>query len=84
MLILLVIASLGMFITGIMKYNEFQREKVALEIEKEALKDEIDELKYLIDCPMDYDYIVRVAREKLGLYLPDETIYYNDYNDKKK
>lgn len=84
MLILLVIASLGMFITGIMKYNEFQREKAALEIEREALKDEIDELKYMIDCPMDYDYIVRVAREKLGLYLPDETIYYNDYNDKKK
>ena len=84
MLALLIITSLGMFITGVMKYNEFQREKSLLEKEKAALTDEIDELKYLIDCPMDYDYIVRVAREKLGLYLPDETIYYNDYNDTKK
>ena len=84
MLALLVVTSLGMFITGVMKYNEFKREKEVLEKEKAALAEEIDELRYLIDCPMDYDYIVRVAREKLGLYLPDETIYYNDYNDNKK
>ena len=84
MLALLVVTSLGMFLTGVMKYNEFKREKAVLEKEKAALTEEIEELRYLIDCPMDYDYIVRVAREKLGLYLPDETIYYNDYNDKKK
>ena len=84
MLAVLVITSLGMFVTGIMKYNEFQREKEVLEKEKMALSDEIDELRFLIDCPMDYDYIVRVAREELGLYLPDDTIYYNDYNDNKK
>ena len=84
MLALLLIASIGIFVTGVMKYNEFQREKSVLEKEKAALSDEIDELRFLIDSPMDYDYIVRVAREKLGLYLPDETIYYNDYNDTKK
>jgi cell division protein FtsB len=80
----LIITSLGMFVTGIMKYNEFQREKAVLEKERDAISDEIDELRFLIDSPMDYDYIVRVAREKLGLYLPDDTIYYNDYNDTKK
>lgn len=84
MLALLLIASIGIFVTGVMKYNEFQREKSVLEKEKAVLSDEIDELRFLIDSPMDYDYIVRVAREKLGLYLPDETIYYNDYNDTKK
>ena len=84
MLSLLVIVSLIMFITGVMKYNEFQREKAVLESQKVTLKDEIDKLRYDLDCPMDYDYIVRVAREKLGLHLPDETIYYNDYNDTKK
>ena len=66
------------------KRAKMHKLKAKLEKEKAALTDEIDELKYLIDCPMDYDYIVRVAREKLGLYLPDETIYYNDYNDTKK
>lgn len=84
MLSVLIITSLVMFVTGIMKYNEFRREKEILEKEKAALSDEIDELRFLIDSPMDYDYIVRVAREKLGLYLPNETIYYNDYNDTKK
>ena len=84
MLSLLVIVSLIMFVTGVMKYNKFQREKAVLESQKVTLKDEIDRLRYDLDCPMDYDYIVRVAREKLGLHLPDETIYYNDYNDTKK
>ncbi len=74
----LIVSSLAMFFTGIMKYNELMREKEILEQKKEVLEDEIAELKYLIDCPVDYDYIVRVAREKLGLHLPDEIVYYND------
>lgn len=81
LLTLLFVASLGMFVTGIMKYNEFMREKEVLEEKRDRLEDEIDELRYLIDCPVDYDYIVRVAKEKLGLHLPDEIVYYNDYND---
>lgn len=83
MLAVLLVTSLGMFVTGIMKYNEFQRQKEILEKQEDRLQDEIDELRYLIDCPVDYDYIVRVAREKLGLHLPDEIVYYNDYNDSK-
>lgn len=80
-LALLLVTSLGMFVTGIMKYNEFMRQKEVLEEKRDRLEDEIDELRYLIDCPVDYDYIVRVAKEKLGLHLPDEIVYYNDYND---
>jgi cell division protein FtsB len=81
LLALLLVTSLGMFVTGIMKYNEFMRQKEVLEEKRDRLEDEIDELRYLIDCPVDYDYIVRVAKEKLGLHLPDEIVYYNDYND---
>ena len=80
-LALLLVTALGMFVTGIMKYNEFMRQKEVLEEKRDRLEDEIDELRYLIDCPVDYDYIVRVAKEKLGLHLPDEIVYYNDYND---
>ena len=80
-LALLLVTSLGMFVTGSMKYNEFMRQKEVLEEKRDRLEDEIDELRYLIDCPVDYDYIVRVAKEKLGLHLPDEIVYYNDYND---
>lgn len=80
LLLVLIISSLGLFVTGLMKYDELQREKEALQREKEALELEIEELQYLIDCPVDYDYIIRVAREKLGLHMPDEIIYYTDYN----
>ena len=81
---ILLVASLSMFATGVLRYQELMREKAALEADKDRLTVEIEELKYLIDCPVDRDYIVRVAREKLGLALPDEIVYYNDYNDPKK
>lgn len=79
----LLVTALGMFITGMMRYDELQRQKAVLEKDRDAIVAEIEELRYLIDCPIDYDYIVRVAREKLGLHLPDEIVYYNDYNDSK-
>lgn len=78
---ILLIAAIAMFITGIMKYNEYQREIELLEERYDSLNDEIDYLEYLIDSPVDYDYIVRVAREKLGLHLPDEIVYYNDIGE---
>jgi cell division protein FtsB len=64
-----------------MRHNELQRQKAVLEEKREELEIEIEELTFLLDQPVDYDYIVRVAREKLGLHLPDEIVYYNDYNE---
>ena len=78
---LLIVTAIGMFVTGIMKYDELQSKKQELERQVEEVEYEIDELEYLIESPVDYDYIVRVAREKLGLHLPDEIVYYNDIND---
>ena len=74
----LLISSITMFVTGLMKYSEFQKEKEALEQRVEEYENAIEELEYLLDSPVDYDYIVRIAREKLGLHLPDEIIYNND------
>ncbi len=76
----LLISSIAAFGTGLMKYNELQREKAVLENRAEKYEAEVEELEYLIDCPVDYNYIVRIAKEKLNLYLPDEIIYYNDTN----
>ena len=78
---LLLVTSITMFITGVMKYDELQRQKQELEARVDSLEYEIDELEYLLESPVDYDYIVRVAREKLGLHLPNEIVYYNDIND---
>ncbi len=80
LLAVLLLTSIAAFGTGLMKYNELQREKKLLEDKVEKYEAEVEKLEYLLDSPIDYDYIVRVAREKLGLHLPDEIIYYNDAN----
>ena len=82
-LLILVVGSIGVFATGVMRYTELQREKFSLEAQKAALSEEIEELKYLVEHPIDKDYIIRMAKEKLGLNLPGEIVYYNDTNDKK-
>ena len=82
LLAVVLIASLAAFVTGLMRYSELQREKAALENKVEQYEAEIEELEYLIDSPVDYEYIIRVAKEKLNLFLPDEKIYHNDSNGK--
>lgn len=77
----LLIFSIVIFSVSFMRYTELQKRKQVLEKKVEELELEIDELQYLIGVPKDdYEYMVRLAREKLGLYYPDETIYYNDTN----
>ena len=78
----LLISSIAIFATGLIKYSELQKEKEALELKLEEYENSIEELEYLLESPVDYDYIVRMAREKLGLHLPDEIIYHNDSNGK--
>ena len=82
LLAVLLIASLTAFITGLMKYSELQREKDVLEGKVEEYEAEIEELEYFVNSPVDYEYIIRVAKEKLNLFLPDEIIYHNDSNGK--
>ena len=44
------------------------------------LGDSVDRLEYLVDAPLDDEYKVRVAREKLGMCFPDEIIFHTEYN----
>lgn len=74
----LIITAVAIFVTGIMKYTELQREKEAYEQKVEEYEAEVEELEYLLNAPFDKDYIIRIAKEKLNLYLPDEIIYHND------
>jgi len=57
--------------------NLKDQEKELLE-EKEQYEDEIAKLKEDLLHDMDDDYIMRIAREKLNYYLPDEIIFFND------
>ena len=73
-----IITAVAIFVTGVIRYTELQREKEAYEQKVEEYEAEIEELEYLLGSPMDREYIIRIAKEKLNLYLPDEIIYHND------
>ncbi len=44
-------------------------------------KARLEEVNQLLNSSKNRDYIVRVAREELGLYFADEEIFYNDMNE---
>lgn len=60
------------------EYNGLVEQEKALKEEKENYEDEIDRLKSELSRPMDDEYVMRIARDKLNYYLPDEIIFFND------
>ena len=75
---LLLVFSVVFFIWSVMQYNKTMEEKAEKEAYIEQLKDEIEELEYLVEMPLDDNYKIRIAREKLGMCFPDEIIFYTD------
>ena len=73
---LILVSSIFIFATRLMEYNELRQEKEELESQIQQQQQQIDKLNRDIAAPMDDEYIIRVAREKLNLYFPDETIFY--------
>lgn len=61
-----------------MSINELNAEREELAKEVVAVQDEVDEMQYDLDRPIDDQYIIDFAREKLGLHLPGETIFHYD------
>ena len=58
--------------------QRLRRDEAALLAQKAAYEEEIEKLKADLAEEMDDDYIMRIAREKLNYYLPDEIIFFND------
>lgn len=75
---LLFVFSVVFFIWSVMQYNKTMEDKAEKEAYIEQLKDEIEELEYLVEMPLDDNYKIRIAREKLGMCFPDEIIFYTD------
>lgn len=61
----------------LVEYNELQAKKSELEEKVDSYKNSIEELEYWLEAPMDDDYIMKFAREKLDLFRPDEIIFNN-------
>ena len=64
-----------------MEYNTLKARRTALEAEIAAAEDRIAALNSALESPFDDDYVVKVAREKLNLRLPEEIVFYNYLNN---
>ncbi len=75
---LLLVAAVVNFMSQMAKYNEMKAQKELLQKRINEANDNIEELEYWIDAPMDDDYIMKFAREKLDLYRADEIVFFGD------
>lgn len=75
-LILVVVMVVMISLTMLARLEALNAEKEALAAEIAEKRERIEELNYFIESPIDREYIVRVAREKLGLVFPDDEVYY--------
>lgn len=78
-LVLLFVFSVVFFLWSVLKYNKIMDEKAEKEAYIKELNENIDELEYLVSMPLDDEFKIRIAREKLGMCFPDEIIYYTDF-----
>lgn len=79
-LALLLIFSIAYFLWSLMQYNEAMKQKEEKEEYIAQLKDDIQRLEYMVEAPLDDEFKIRIAREKLGMCFPDEIIYYGEYD----
>lgn len=81
-LIIVIIILLVLSANLLMEYSDILSESSRVDGEIAEAENRVDELEYLIAMPKhDKSLIIRIAREKLGLVLPEEIIYYSDVND---
>ena len=73
-----VVMALFTIVTSQFQINELNDERKQLEEQVLAVQDEVDEMRYDLERPIDDHYIIEFAREKLGLRLPGETIFHYD------
>ena len=77
-LAILFVFAVVFFLWSLMKYNKIMEEKEKDKAYVEQLTDQIEELQYLVDAPLDDAYKIRIAREKLGMCFPDEIIFHTE------
>lgn len=75
---IVVSVSLIISISLLMKFNQQKNEITALKEELKEANEVMGELQHIFNSPMDDEYIIEQARDKLGLAFPDEDIFYQD------
>ena len=74
--VILLATVMYMLVTTRIQLNNLFDEKAALEQTIEEYSNRVDELEYQLEKEIDDDYIIKIARERLGLHLPNEKIFY--------
>ena len=62
------------------QFNELNDTRTHLTEQVKNYSESIEPKSEELEKPFDREYIIAIAREKLGYHLPDEIIYYNDLN----
>lgn len=74
--VILLASVMYMLVTTRVELNNLLDEKQELEKTLEDYSDKVDELEYQLEKEIDDEYIIKIARERLGLHLPNEKIFY--------
>ncbi len=77
----LLVAALVISIANVMRANQLRAQTEEMQAEYDRLKEENRKLQYFLNEEVDEDYIIEYARDVLGMYFPDEDVYYNDVNE---
>ncbi len=75
------ICCIGLFVVLQFNNNALREERDDLLADISATEERIEAVQAVLDTPFDHDYIIKIAREKLNLRLPEEIVFYNDMND---
>ncbi len=75
-MVILLVTVMYMLVTTRVELNNLLEEKEELEQTLEDYSDRVDELEYQLEKEIDDEYIIKIARERLGLHLPNEKIFY--------
>ena len=79
--IIVIIFILILSANSLMEYSDILKETENVEQQIDKTQEHVEELEYLINAPRnDKSMIIRIAREKLGLVLPEEVGYYSEPN----
>lgn len=78
LLFIMLTLSLVFFATKLVEYNRLRQETEKINEAIQKHENNAAELRFLIESPVDDAYIIRIARERIGLVFPDEEIFYDD------
>jgi cell division protein FtsB len=76
-LLLILVLSVVIFASRMLTYHQLTEEKKDLENKKDLYQAQIDKMNHYLDGSIDYEDIIRIARDKYNLVFPDDTIIYS-------